>query len=160
RPPTVPTFRCVSGGFALTTDGNLIVLPCLEALPVDDKLDATDESILNHLMITRANVNFFKEDEEDVHPIGTFKEDEGMINAIRIGFGELVGKICTKHPQLKLAPLMDAFSVGVTLYSCDNVVTADCGLEEVNEITTASPQETSWTTGIFYRCSRGQNQSD
>jgi hypothetical protein len=46
---------CIRQSFAETTDGDVVVLQCVAALPKNDKLDAEDEDILGKLERIRWN---------------------------------------------------------------------------------------------------------
>ena len=48
-----------STGFAETTDGDVVVLQCVAALPKNEKLDAEDEDILGKLERIRWNAQTF-----------------------------------------------------------------------------------------------------
>ena len=98
---------CVRQAFAETTDGDVVVLQCVAALPKNDKLDAEDEDILGKLERIRWNAQTF-----------TGKGNK-MVDAIRMGFGQKVGQLCQKHPNIVLAPLFPNLTSGTTtLYEC------------------------------------------
>jgi hypothetical protein len=53
---------------------------------------------------------------------GTGKE---LMDGIRMGFGQLVGQLCQKHPNIVLAPLFPDLTSGTTtLYGCKNIIAA------------------------------------
>ena len=106
---------CVRQPWAETTDGNVVVRQCVAAVPKDDKLDADDEDILTKLDVIRYNAKTF-------HHLGQSGDEETM-NAIRMGFGQMVGQLCQKHPKIVLAPLL-LTSATTTLYSCKNIIAA------------------------------------
>ena len=98
---------CVRQSFAETTDGDVVVLQCVAALPKNDKLDAEDEDILGKLERIRWNAQTF-----------TGKGNE-LMDAMRMGFGQRVGRLCQKHPNIVLAPLFPDLTSGTTtLYGC------------------------------------------
>jgi hypothetical protein len=98
---------CVRQSFAETTDGDVVVLQCVAALPKNDKLDAEDEDILGKLERIRWNAQTF-----------AGKGNE-MTDAMRTGFGQKVGQLCQKHPNIVLAPLFPDLTSGTTtLYGC------------------------------------------
>jgi len=100
-------WSCVRQSFAETTDGDVVVLQCVAALPKNDKLDAEDEDILGKLERIRWNAQTF-----------TGKGNE-MMDAMRMGFGQKVGQLCRKHPNIVLAPLFPDLITGTTiLYGC------------------------------------------
>jgi hypothetical protein len=98
---------CVRQSFAETTDGDVVVLQCVAALPKNDKLVAEDEDILGKLERIRWNAQTF-----------AGKGNE-MMDAMRTGFGQKVGQLCQKHPNIVLAPLFPDLTSGTTtLYGC------------------------------------------
>ena len=102
---------CVRQSFAETTDGDVVVLQCVAALPKNEKLklDVEDEDILGKLERIRWNAQTF-----------TGKGNE-MIDAMRMGFGQRIGQLCQKHPNIVLAPLFPDLTSGTTtLYGCKN----------------------------------------
>jgi hypothetical protein len=101
---------CVRQSFAETTDGDVVVLQCVAALPKNDKLDAEDEDILGKLERIRWNAQTL-----------TGKGNE-MMDAMRTGFGQKVGQLCQKHPNIVLAPLFPDLASGTTtLYGCKKI---------------------------------------
>jgi hypothetical protein len=98
---------CVRQAFAETTDGDVGVLQCVAALPKNEKLDVEDEDTLGKLERIRWNARTF-----------TGKGNE-MIDAMRMGFGQRIGQLCQKHPNIVLAPLFPDLTSGTTtLYGC------------------------------------------
>jgi len=84
-----------------------VVLQCVAALPKNDKLDAEDEDILGKLEKIRWNAQTF-----------TGKGNE-MIDAMRMVFGQRIGQLCQKHPNIVLAPLFPDLTSGTTTpYGC------------------------------------------
>jgi len=109
---------CVRQPFAETTDGDVIALKCTAALPKSDKLDAEDEDTLAKLEVTRWNAGLVNE------PVLRSKTKE-MKDSLRMGFGQKVGQICQKHPNIVLAPFApDLTSSVATLYGCKNIIAA------------------------------------
>jgi hypothetical protein len=109
-------WQCVRQPLAETTDGNVVALQCVAALPTNDKLDAEDEDTLTKLEIVRHNARILNSLASD-----TTKGKD----AIRIGFGQKVGQLCQKHPNIVLAPLFPDLTSGTTtLYGCKNIVAA------------------------------------
>jgi hypothetical protein len=48
-----------------------------------------------------------------------------MMDAIRMGFGQKVGQLCQKHPNIVLPPLFSDMPSGTTtLYGCKNIIAA------------------------------------
>jgi len=91
-------------------DGNVQTLQCEAALPKGEKLDAEDEDTLSKLARIRFN---------------TVGNDKKLTDAIRMGFGQTVGQICQKHPNIVLAPLFpDLTTAKPILYGCKNIITA------------------------------------
>lgn len=121
------TWHCVRQPMLETTDGDVMVLQCVAALPNDEKLDAQDKDILFQLEVARSNARTFKQaDQEDPKhwslDSATGKE---LMNGMRMGFGQLVGQLCQKHPNIVLAPLFPDLTSGTTtLYGCKNMTAA------------------------------------
>ena len=104
---------CVRQSFAETTDGDVVVLQCVAALPKNEKLDAEDEDILGKLERIRWNAQTF-----------TGKGNE-LMDAMRMGFSQRVGQLCQKHPNIVLVPLFPDLTSGTTtLYGCKNIIAA------------------------------------
>jgi hypothetical protein len=81
---------------------------CVAALLKNEKLDAEDEDILGKLERIRWNAQTF-----------TGKGNE-MMDAVRMGFGQKVGQLCRKHPNIALALLFPDLTTGTTtLYGCE-----------------------------------------
>lgn len=120
-------WHCVRQPFAETTDGDVVALQCVAALPKGELLDAEDESILTNLEIVRHNALTLKQlgHEDPKHwDLETGKGKE-MMNALRMGFGQKVGQLCQKHSNIVLAPLFsDLTSSTTTLYGCKNIIAA------------------------------------
>lgn len=109
-------WRCLRQPLVETTDGNVLAMHCVAALPKSDKLDTEDEGILAKLEIIRYNAQTLV--------LGKGDGKEAM-NAVRMGFGQKVGQICEKHPNIVLAALFtDSTSVTTTLYGCKNIAAA------------------------------------
>ncbi len=103
-------WHCVRQPFAETADGNVAFLQCVAALPRDDRLDAEDEDTLSKLERIRYSAR---------------TKDKEMMATIRMGFGQKVGQLCQKHPNIVLAPLFPDLTSGTTtLYGCKNIITA------------------------------------
>ncbi len=120
-------WHCVRQHYLETTDGDVMVLPCVAALPKDEKLDAADEDILSKLEITRMNVTAFKTLERQDPKRSSLDTGKGkeMMDAMRMGFGQNVGQLCQKHPNIVLAPLFPDLTSGTTtLYGCKNIIAA------------------------------------
>ena len=117
-------WHCVRQHYLETTDGDVMVLPCVAALPKDEKLDAADQDILDTLEIDRMNVKSFKGLERQDPKRSSLDTGEGkeMMAALRMGFGQNVGQLCQKHPNIVLAP--DLTSGMTTLYGCENIIAA------------------------------------
>jgi hypothetical protein len=105
-------WHCVRQPWVETTDGNVVVLRCVAALPKDEKLDADDEDTLTKLDIIRHDAEAFNQPEPE------------MMNAIRMGFGQKVGQLCQKHTNIVLAPMLIKPSNTTTLYGCKNIIAA------------------------------------
>jgi hypothetical protein len=104
---------CVRQPFAQTTEGNVVALQCVAALPKGEKLDDEDEDALGKLDRIRSNVQSFT------------GKDQNMMDATRMGFGQKVGQICQRHPNIVLAPLFPDLTSGTTtLYGCKNIIAA------------------------------------
>jgi hypothetical protein len=91
---------CVRQPFLETTDGDLIALRCVAALPKSEKLDAEDEDILTKLEVVRHNAMTFRQlgqENPKNWPMDTGKGKE-MMDALRMGFGQKVGQLCQKPP--------------------------------------------------------------
>jgi hypothetical protein len=131
-------WQCVRQPLAETADGNVVALQCVAALPKSEKLDAEDEKILSRLEIVRHNAGVLTSlaaDERANHiikgdqspnrwSVDTGKGKETM-DAIRIGFGQKVGQLCEKHPNIVLATLFPDLTSGTTtLYGCKNIIAA------------------------------------
>jgi hypothetical protein len=129
---------CVRQPFVETTDGDVVALQCVAALPQGQKLDAEDEDLLTKLEVDRWNVRTFtsasqqersgamtKGVENPKHwDLDTGKGKE-LIDGLRMGFGQNVGQLCQKHPNIVLAPLFpDLISGTTTLYGCKNIIAA------------------------------------
>ena len=91
-------WHCVRQVFIETNNGDVVALQCLAALPKDGQLDAEDEDLLTKLEIARSNARTFRQLEKE-DPKGL-----GMTNSLRMGFGQKVGQLCQKHPDVVLAP--------------------------------------------------------
>jgi hypothetical protein len=109
-------WRCVRQAFLETSDGDVVVMQCLAALPKDEKLDAEDSDLITRLEIIRANAQTFSS------PTANRRD---LIDTLRMGFGQTVGQICQKHPNIVLAPLfLTMGSASTKLYGCKNIITA------------------------------------
>jgi hypothetical protein len=120
-------WHCVRQHYLETTDRDVMVLPCVAARPKDEKLDAEEQDILDKLEIDRMNVMSFKGLERQDPKRSSLDTGKGkeMMDALRMGFGQNVGKLCQKHPNLVLAPLFpDLTSGNTTLYGCKNIIAA------------------------------------
>jgi hypothetical protein len=80
----------------------VMVLPCVAALPKDEKLDAEDQDILDKLEIDRMNVLAFKQLERQDPKRSSLDTGNGkeMMDAMRMGFGQNVGQLCQSIPAL------------------------------------------------------------
>jgi hypothetical protein len=119
-------WHCVRQGFAETSDGNVSVVPCTAALPQGENLTPDDELIVAKLETIRYNATTFKmlKKENPQKWSSDYPESTDLENSISVGFGEKVGQICKKHPNIVLAPLFpDQNSAAITLYSCKNIAT-------------------------------------
>jgi hypothetical protein len=118
---------CVRQHFVETTDGDILVLQCVAALPKDEKLDTEDEDTLTKLEISRHNAMTFRQlgqENPKNWPMDTGKGKE-MMDALRMGFGQKVGQLCQKHPNIVLAPFFPDLTSGTTtLYGCKNIIAA------------------------------------
>ena len=118
---------CVRQPMIETTDGEVMVLQCLAALPKNDSLDADDRDTLTKLEVDRQNARTFRQAGKESPKnwpmdTGTGKE---LMDGIRMGFGQLVGQLCQKHPNIVLAPLFPDLTSGTTtLYGCKNIIAA------------------------------------
>jgi hypothetical protein len=87
-------WHCVRQVFIEANDGDVVVLQCLAALPKDEKLDAEDEDLLTTLEIAQSNAKTFRQlEKEDATGIG-------MTKSLRLGFGQKVGQLCQRHPNV------------------------------------------------------------
>jgi len=103
-------WHCVREPMVEDVDGNVLALQCEAALPKGEKLDAEDEDTLSKLARIRFNAN---------------TRDKQLTDAVRMGFGQAVGQICQKHPNIVLAPLFpDLTTAKPTLYGCKNIIAA------------------------------------
>jgi len=78
-------WHCVRQVFIETTEGNVVVLQCLAALPKDEKLDAEDDDIIKTLDVARLNAKTFRqlEKEDPKHwPTNDPKGGVGMTNGL------------------------------------------------------------------------------
>jgi hypothetical protein len=120
-------WHCVRQHFLETTDGDVLVLQCVAALPKDEKLDAEDEDTLTKLEVARYNAMTFKQAEQENPknwPLHTGKGKE-LMDGIRMGFGQQIGQLCQKHPNIVLAPFSPDLTSGTTtLCGCKNIITA------------------------------------
>ncbi len=99
----------------------------MAALPKDQKLDPQDEETLTQLEIIRYNALTFKqlEQEDPKHWSSADPKGAEMKNSLRMGFGQKVGQLCQKHPDIVLAPLFPDSNAGkTTLYGCANIIAA------------------------------------
>jgi hypothetical protein len=121
-------WHCVRQHYLETTDGDVIVLPCVAALPKEEKLDLEDEDILAKLELDRMNVIAFKTLERQDPKGSSLDTGKGkeLMDGMRTGFGQIVGQLCQKHPNIVLAPLFRGGvpGAGTTLYGCKNIVAA------------------------------------
>jgi hypothetical protein len=104
-----------------------MVMPCAAALPLDDKLDAEDEDILTKLEIIRYNAATFKQLAQESPKKWSLDTGKGkeLMDAMRMGFGQKVGQLWQKHPDVVLASLFPDSTTGTTtLYGCKNIVAA------------------------------------
>jgi hypothetical protein len=118
-------WRCLRQPFAETTDGDVMALQCVAALPKDDKLEADDEDILGKLEIIRWNASTYRQLEKEDPKSWSSDKGKGkeMMDAVRMGFGQKVGQICQQHPNIVLAPLFPDLTSGTTtLYGCKNIL--------------------------------------
>jgi hypothetical protein len=97
------------------------------ALPKDEKLDPEDEDTLTKLEISRHNATTFRQlgqENPKNWPMDTGKGKE-LMDALRMGFGQKVGQLCQKHPNIVLAPFSSDLTSGTTtLYGCKNIIAA------------------------------------
>jgi hypothetical protein len=116
---------CVRQPFLETTDGDLIALECVAALPKGEKLDVGDEDILTELEVARHNAMTFRhlgQENPKNWPMDTGKGKE-MMDALRMVFGQKVGQLCQKHSNVVLAPFSPDLTSGTTtLYGCKNII--------------------------------------
>lgn len=119
-------WHCVRQHFVETTDGDVLVLQCVAALPKDEKLDTEDEDTLTKLEIIRHNATTLRQlgqESPKNWPMDTVKGKE-MMDALRMGFGQKVGQLCQK-PNIVLAPFSPDLTSGTTtLYGCKNIIAA------------------------------------
>ena len=118
---------CIRQPFLETNDGDVVVLECVAALPKDEKLDADDDDILTKLEVDRQNARTFREAgrKDPNHWSPNDPKFVELMNGLRMGFGQLVGQLCQKHPNIVLAPLFPDLSSGTTtLYGCKNIISA------------------------------------
>lgn len=115
-----------------------MALQCLAALPKDERLDTADEDLLTKLEIIRHNARTFTSlsQQEQSTAIANNRENpkhwdlstgkgKELIDSLRMGFGQKVGQLCQKRPNIALAPLFpDLASSTPTLYGCKNIITA------------------------------------
>ena len=113
QPQQAKDWHCVRQPFVETTDGNVQFLQCVAALPKGEVLDAEDEGILTKMEIIRYNAQTLT------------GKDQEMMDSIWMGFGQKVGQVCQKHPNIVLAPLFPGLTSGMTtLYGCKNIIAA------------------------------------
>ena len=131
-------WHCVKQPFAETPEGNVVALGCAAALPKGENLDSNDDNILAKLQIIRHNALELTANSQDERANAIVKGVENpkhwdldtgkgkeIMNAIRMGFGQTVGQLCQKHPNIVLAPLFPGLASGTsTLYGCKNITTA------------------------------------
>jgi hypothetical protein len=120
-------WHCVRQVFIETNDGDVVALQCLAALPKDEKLDAEDEEILTTLEIARSHAKTFRQLEkgDPKHWPTDDPKGAGMTNGLGMAFGQKVGQLCQKHPNVVLAPLFPDLTSGTTtLYRCKNIIAA------------------------------------
>jgi hypothetical protein len=118
---------CIREPFAETTDGDVIALHCVAAMPKNDKLDESDQDALTKLEMIRYNARTFKGLEKQSPEKWSLDTGKGkeIMDAIRMGFGQKVGQLCQKHPTIVLAPLFpDLTNATTTLYGCKNIIAA------------------------------------
>jgi hypothetical protein len=129
---------CVRQHFAETTAGDVLAMQCLAALPKDEKLDAEDEEMLTKLEVARWNARTFTSASEDERNSAIMNNRENpkrwslesgkgkeMMDGLRMGFGQTVGRMCQKRPNIVLAPLFPDLTSGTTtLYGCKNIIVA------------------------------------
>jgi hypothetical protein len=126
--PELPKYHCVYPPIASICANstcnpakyNVLVLPCQAALLDGESLNEKDSETLFRMSIIRDNMLTFSTEDT----IRGTSEWKPMLDAIREGFGQKVGEICSRHGKIMLAPLSSTDS-GNTLYSCDNVIGAD-----------------------------------
>jgi hypothetical protein len=131
--PTIPAqhqprdWYCVRQPFLETTNGDVVVLQCVAALPKGETLDADDDGTLTKLEVDRQNVRTFRE-AGTKDPKNWPPDDPSFIELVksqRMGFGQRVGLLCQKHPNIVLAPLFPDLTSGTaTLYGCKNIIAA------------------------------------
>ncbi len=110
-----------------TTDGNVVVLPCIAALPKDEQLDAEDEETLTKLEVIRYNAMTYKQLERERSKNWSLETGKGKetMETIRMVFGQKVDQLCQKHPKIVLAPFFSDLTSGTTtLYGCKNITAA------------------------------------
>lgn len=131
-------WHCVRQPFAETTDGDVVALQCVAALPKEEKLDAEDEDTLSKLERIRYSAQTFTSLSERERNNAIINDRENpkhwdletgkgkeMMNALRMGFGQKVGQLCQKHLNIVLAPLFPDLTSGTTtLYGCKNIIAA------------------------------------
>jgi hypothetical protein len=91
------------------------------------KVDPQDNEILTRLEIIRSNALTFRllEQEDPKHWSSADPKGIEMKNSLRMGFGQSVGQLCQKHPDIVLASLFpDSGSSTITLYGCGNIIAA------------------------------------
>jgi hypothetical protein len=129
-------WHCVRQPMVEDTDGNVLTLQCEAALPKGEKLDAEDEDTLSKLDRIRYNAQTFTSVAANERANEITKGDQSpkrwsldtgkgqeMMDAVRMGFGQKVGQICQKHPDIVLAPLFpDLTTAKPMLYGCKNII--------------------------------------
>lgn len=102
-------------------------MQCVAALPKGEKLEAEDEEILAQLEIIRHNAVTLKQIAQESPKNWSPDTGKGKETAdsMGMGFGQKVGQLCRKHPNIVLAPLFPELTTGtITLYGCKNIIAA------------------------------------